>query len=266
LNIKTTKSLSVFFPCYNDAGTIGSMVAAADAIASEFTDDYEIIVVDDGSTDSSRGLLEELNKKYSRLKLIFHKKNQGYGAALRSGFYNATKELIFYTDGDGQYDVMDLRSFLPIMRNDIDIVNGYKMMRNDPLHRILIGRIYVVIMRLLFGFHIRDVDCDFRLMRRSIFDIIQLKHNSGVICLELVKKLELAGYRFVEYPVCHYHRTYGVSQFFKVGRLTLTALNIIRLWWEIIVLKQSPRNVAYSDETIINTNNPSLSGKRRVGA
>src|SRR5687767_3675047 len=193
--------LTTFFPCYNDAATIGSLVAAADVVASEYTDDYEIIVVDDGSVDTSRQLLRQLQLKYPRLRLVFHDRNRGYGAALRSGFSQATKDLVFYTDGDGQYDVFELRRLLPIMQDGVDVVNGYKIMRHDPFHRIVIGTFYFRLMRLLFNFHTRDVDCDFRLLRRRVFDTITLEHNSGVICVELVKKLELAGFRFAEYPV-----------------------------------------------------------------
>ncbi len=245
-------SLSIFFPCYNDTGTIGSLVASADAVAQKLTDDYEIIVIDDGSQDSSRELLLNLKNKYPRLVLIFHETNKGYGGALCSGFYNATKDLIFYTDGDGQYDVHDLPKLFQIMQEGIDVVNGYKISRNDPLHRVVIGILYLRIMRLLFNFHIRDVDCDFRLLRRNIFDRIRLHHNSGVICLELIKKLELAGYRFAEFPVHHYHRTYGKSQFFNFKRLFKTALNIFRLWYEIMIKKDGHIGIAYKEEVPLN--------------
>jgi glycosyltransferase involved in cell wall biosynthesis len=237
-------SLSIFFPCFNDEGTVGSLVAAGDIVASEYTKDYEIIVVDDGSSDSSKQLLQTLQEKYPKLRLVFHGENRGYGAALRSGFSNATRDLVFYTDGDGQYDVFELRHFLPIMRSGIDVVNGYKITRNDPFHRKIIGIIYLRLMRLLFNFHSRDVDCDFRLIRRRAFDHIKLTHNSGVICLELVKKLELAGYRFAEYPVHHFHRTYGKSQFFNFGRLVRTGIGILVLWWNIVVLGRASRDVA----------------------
>lgn len=247
-----TYSLSMFFPCYNDAGTIGSLVAAADVVAQELTEDYEIIVVDDGSKDSSRELLQELKAKYPKLVLIFHSTNLGYGGALRSGFCNATKDLIFYTDGDGQYDVHDLRKLFPIIQDGIDIVNGYKISRNDPWIRIVIGIFYLRIMRLLFNFHSRDVDCDFRLLRRKVFEHIKLYHNSGVICLELVKKLELAGYRFAEIPVHHYHRTYGRSQFFNLKRLFKTALNIMRLWYELMIKRDTPIGIAYKEEIPVN--------------
>ena len=151
---------------------------------------FEIIFIDDGSTDSSREMLEELQHKYSKLRLIFHEKNKGYGGALQSGFKGATKDLIFYTDGDGQYDVFELRKLLRVMQEGVDVVNGYKLDRSDPLHRIVIGKVYLNLMRFLFHFKIRDVDCDFRLMRREIFDCISLHHTSGVICIELVKKME----------------------------------------------------------------------------
>ena len=237
--------LTIFFPCYNDAATIGSLVAAADVVGSEYTDDYEIIVVDDGSVDTSRQLLQQLQLKYPRLRLVFHDRNRGYGAALRSGFSHALKDLVFYTDGDGQYDVFELRRLLPIMQDGVDVVNGYKIMRHDPVHRVVIGTLYFRFMRFLFNFHTRDVDCDFRLLRRRVFDTISLEHDSGVICVELVKKLELAGFRFAEYPVNHFHRLHGRSQFFRIGRLVDVALNVGRLWWQLMIWRQSPRRVVH---------------------
>ncbi len=228
-------SLTCFFPCYNDAYTIASLIGAADVVAREFTPDYEIIVVDDGSTDSSRELLIDLQERYVNLKLIFHKKNVGYGGALQTGFRAAKKDLVFYTDGDGQYDVFELRKFLKVIQDGVDVINGYKIDRADPLHRIIIGKIYLYLMRLLFNFKIRDVDCDFRLMRRKVFDKISLEHTSGVICIELVKKLELKKYRFVDFPVHHYHRMHGKSQFFNFRRLFRTGINILRLWTTVIL-------------------------------
>ncbi|MDP3046553.1 MAG: glycosyltransferase family 2 protein [Chloroflexota bacterium] len=238
-------SLSLFFPCYNDAGTIGSLVTVADAVAREYTDDYEIIVVDDASNDNSRELLTELRARYPRLRLVFHETNRGYGGALCSGFSHATKDLVFYTDGDGQYDVFELRRLLPVMQEGVDVINGYKIERNDPLHRIIIGRVYVVLMRMMFLFKVRDVDCDFRLFRRGVLDGIRLQHRSGVICLEFVKKLERAGFRFVDFPVHHYHRVYGRSQFFNFKRLAVTAANIFKLWVELMVLQRSPARIAH---------------------
>jgi len=239
-----TESLTIFFPCYNDAGTIGSLVAGAHVVGRESGRDAEILVVDDGSRDNSAEILAELASRYPELRVVRHATNRGYGAALRSGFAAATKDLVFYTDGDGQYDVLELKKLLPVLQEGVDVVNGYKIARSDPWHRIVIGRLYVVLMRILFQFRVRDVDCDFRLMRRSALATITLKHSSGVICLELVKKLERAGFRFADFPVHHYHRVHGRSQFFNFPRLFVTGVNILRLWWELNVVRDTPVNVA----------------------
>ncbi len=240
------ESLTMFFPCFNDAATIGSLVAAAHVVGTDSGRDFEVLVVDDGSTDASAAILEALKEKYPELRVVSHGVNRGYGAALRSGFSGAAKDLVFYTDGDGQYDVLELKKFLPVLQDGVDVVNGYKIARSDPFHRVVIGKVYVVLMRLLFRFHVRDVDCDFRLMRRTALEAVSLRHSSGVICLELVKKLELAGFRFVDFPVHHYHRVAGKSQFFNFRRLFATGVNILRLWWEIHVKRDTPRGVAHA--------------------
>ena len=240
------ESLTMFFPCFNDAATIGSLVAAAHVVGTESGRDFEVLVVDDGSTDASAAILEALKEKYPELRVVSHGVNRGYGAALRSGFSGATRDLVFYTDGDGQYDVLELKKFLPVLQDGVDVVNGYKIARSDPFHRVVIGKVYVALMRILFRFHVRDVDCDFRLMRRTALEAVSLRHSSGVICLELVKKLEIAGFRFVDFPVHHYHRVAGKSQFFNFRRLFATGVNILRLWWEIHVKRDTPRGVAHA--------------------
>ena len=240
-----SESLTIFFPCFNDAGTIGSLVAGAHVVGRESGRDFEIVVVDDGSSDASGEILRELTSHYPELRVVEHGVNRGYGAALRSGFSAATKDLVFYTDGDGQYDVLELKKLLPVLQEGVDVVNGYKIARSDPWHRIVIGKVYLVLMRILFQFRVRDVDCDFRLMRRAALGTIALRHSSGVICLELVKKLERAGFRFVDFPVHHYHRVHGRSQFFNFRRLFATGVNILRLWWELNVVRDTPVNVAH---------------------
>jgi hypothetical protein len=120
-------------------------------------------------------------------------------------------------------------------------VNGYKMSRSDPFHRVVIGRMYHHIVSTLFGLTVRDVDCDFRLLRRSIFDRISLEKTSGVICLEMMKKVHDAGFRIVEVPVHHYHRTYGKSQFFNFRRIGKTAVDVMRLWVALVVVRNHRR-------------------------
>src|SRR4029450_3235843 len=233
--------LSVFFPAYNDSGTIASMVIRAVQAAAELTPDYEVIVVNDGSADATPAILDELARTYPPVRVIHHAKNRGYGGALQTGFRSATKELIFYTDGDAQYDPAELSALWARMTPDADLVNGYKISRSDPLHRIIIGRLYHHIVSVMFGLTVRDVDCDFRLMRRTIFERINLEKTSGVICLEMMKKIEDAGFRIVEVPVHHYHRAFGKSQFFNFRRIAKTGVDVLRLWFALVIPREHRR-------------------------
>jgi glycosyltransferase involved in cell wall biosynthesis len=156
---------------------------------------------------------------------------------LRSGFAAATKEYVFYTDGDAQYDVRELKKLVEALEKtpSTDVVQGYKIKRNDPWHRILIGKFYQHMMKKMFGLQILDVDCDFRLIRRGVFDHVRLERETGVICLEMVKKIQDAGFTFIEVPVNHFFRAYGTSQFFNFRRIFRVGLGVLKLWWELVV-------------------------------
>ena len=235
------KSISVFFPCYNDARTIGTLVTEADAELRALTDDYEIIVVNDGSADESAAVLQELGTRVDRLTVITHPTNGGYGAALRSGFRRATKELVFYTDGDGQYDVGELPLLLMLLTDDTHVANGMKMARQDPPHRVFFGNLHKFVTRWMFWLPISDVDCDFRLIRRSVIEAITLESNSGSICVELVKKAQRAGAQFREVSVHHYARQHGESQFFRPRRILRTYADLARMWVALILLRRSAK-------------------------
>jgi glycosyltransferase involved in cell wall biosynthesis len=228
--------LSVFFPAYNDAGTIASLVIRAVQVASRLTPDFEVIVVNDGSQDATGSIIDELARTYPQVRPIHHPRNRGYGGALRTGFAAATKDLVAYTDGDAQYDPSELEVLWNRLTADADMVNGYKISRSDPLHRIIIGRIYHHTVKLMFRLRVRDVDCDFRLMRREIFDRVKLERDTGVICLEMMRKIQDAGFRIVEVPVHHYHRTHGRSQFFNFRRIFWTGVDVMKLWLHLVVL------------------------------
>jgi glycosyltransferase involved in cell wall biosynthesis len=236
------KSITAFFPAYNDGGTIPSVVLTALMTLRQITDDYEIVVVNDGSADYTAEVLDELASRYPELRVIHHRQNRGYGGALRTGFAAATKEWLFYTDGDAQYDPRELTVLVDGLGEGVDVVNGYKITRADPISRRIIGRLYHYFVKFTFGFKLRDVDCDFRLIRRSIFEEIELESSTGTICLEMVKKFQDAGYTFAEVPVHHFHRQYGVSQFFNWRRLFRTGWHLLQLWWKLVIRKEHLKN------------------------
>jgi glycosyltransferase involved in cell wall biosynthesis len=227
--------LSIFFPAYNDAGTIASLALLAHMAARTLTEDHEVIVVDDGSPDHTGELLDEMARHFRWLKVVHHETNRGYGGALRTGFATASKDLVFYTDGDAQYDPREMTALWAALSPDVDFINGYKIARQDPLHRIVIGRAYHWFVKLAFGLRLRDVDCDFRLMRRRIFERVELTRSSGVICVELMKKVQDQGFRIGQVPVHHYHRSYGKSQFFNFPRVGRTLVDLFLLWIELVV-------------------------------
>lgn len=229
-------SLSVFFPAYNDAPALPPLIEKTFAVLEECVADFEVIVVNDGSYDNTAQVLEELQRRFGpRLRVVAHPKNRGYGAALRTGFATATKDYVFYTDGDGQYDVGELPLLLAELTPDVGLVNGYKIQRQDPWHRIVLGYLYNRFARWLFGIRLRDIDCDFRLIRRALIDRFDLTSTSGTVCVELVKKIELYAPEVVEIPVHHYPRFHGRSQFFRFRSLAYTFLQIVRLYHRLVL-------------------------------
>jgi glycosyltransferase involved in cell wall biosynthesis len=233
-------SLTAFFPAYNDQNTIEGIVRTVAEEILKVTNDFEVLVVDDGSKDETGVILDRLAAELPYLRVIHHERNMGYGAALITGFTNARKDLIFYTDGDGQYDVRELHNLLAHLKPNVDLVNGYKVKRADAWYRIWIGAMYRRAMRWAFRLSIRDVDCDFRLFRRYIFEKISLESRSGVICVEMAKKFEQAGFRMVEVPVSHYPRLHGRSEFFRVRHLVYTFKGLLKIWWMLIASRRLP--------------------------
>lgn len=228
-------SISAFFPCYNDEHTIGRMVETVHGVLDRLGVDYDVTVVDDGSTDGSSAVLRELQGRHPRLSVVEHGTNRGYGGALKSGFGAATHQWVFYTDGDGQYDPSELELLAKLARADVDVVQGFKLRRSDPLRRKIVGRTYHHVVAFFFGLRLRDVDCDFRLIRRSALVGLTLENQSGVICVELMRKLQVAGARIVETPVQHYPRLHGRSQFFRPRRVLRSLYDLGLLWLRVVV-------------------------------
>jgi glycosyltransferase involved in cell wall biosynthesis len=228
-------SITAFFPAYNDQHTIEGIIRTSADEMRKITSDFEVLVVDDGSRDETGAILDRLTEELPYLRVIHHETNRGYGAALITGFTNARKDLIFYTDGDGQYDVREMHNLFAKLGPNIDLVNGFKVKRSDPWYRIFIGATYRRVMKAAFRLSIRDVDCDFRLFRRHVFDTIKLESRSGVICVEMAKKFDEAGFRMAEVPVSHYPRLHGRSEFFRVRHLAHTFRGLLKIWWKMMV-------------------------------
>lgn len=239
--MRLNPSISVFFPCYNDSHSIGQLVTDAFTTLKKITNKFEVIVVDDGSTDNSRNVLKNLLKEYKQLKVIYHRKNKGYGEALQTGFRTAKYEWIFYTDGDGQYDVKKLPLLVKLTSDNVDFINGIKIARRDPTYRLIAGNVYSFLIRWLFWTPVHDIDCDFRLIRKRIIEKITLKSTSGSICVELVKKAQRAGAKFQEVGVPHFERRWGNSQFFRPRRILQTFCELFILWINLIILRKDYR-------------------------
>ena len=228
-------SVSAFFPCYNDALSIGKMVRDVRESLVDAVSDFEIIVVNDGSSDNSLQVLQELQKEIGELRIVNHEVNRGYGGALLSGFTASTKQWVFYTDGDAQYDAHEVTRLISAVTESSDVIQGFKIGRGDPLHRRVIGRFYHHGVRFLFRLPIRDTDCDFRLIRNSVLHQVRLRSTTGVICVEMMHAFNRVNANFVEVGVSHYHRPHGKSQFFRIPAISRSALQLLQLWSRLML-------------------------------
>lgn len=229
-------SLSVFFPAFNDAPVLPGLLGTTFAVLEAHVADFEVIVVNDGSADETGEVLASLRELHGpRLRIVTHERNRGYGAALRSGFEHASKDYVFYTDGDGQYDLRDLPLLLDRVGGSQGWVNGYKIVRHDPPYRLVIGGLYRRLVRALFGLQLHDIDCDFRLIRRDLVNQLRFTSTSGTICVEMVRGLERLGVRAVEVGVQHSRRMFGKSQFFRPLPLVRTLVQLLGLYWRLVV-------------------------------
>jgi glycosyltransferase involved in cell wall biosynthesis len=201
-------SISIFFPCYNEQENVARTVEKALEVVEKLNADFEVIIVDDGSSDGTGQIAEEIAGRDKRIKVVHHQHNLGYGAALQSGFKTSKKELVFYTDGDGQFDINEMPPLLDLMEQ-YDIVSCYRLNRRDPIIRKINGWCWTRLICLMFGLKIRDIDCAFKLYKREIFDKIELSSTGALIDAEILARAARVGYRITQKGVHHYPRTAG---------------------------------------------------------
>jgi glycosyltransferase involved in cell wall biosynthesis len=194
--------------------------------------DFEVIIVDDGSSDDTGRIADELAGENDRVKVVHHRTNLGYGAALQSGFKAATKELVFYTDGDGQFDIKEMPGLLGLMEQ-CDIVSCYRLNRQDNLIRRINAWCWTKLVCLLFGMKIRDIDCAFKLYKREIFDSFELVSTGALIDAEILARAVRQGYRVVQQGVHHYPRTAGAQTGANLRVILRAFKELFRLWKQI---------------------------------
>ncbi|HEV2339370.1 MAG TPA: glycosyltransferase family 2 protein [Patescibacteria group bacterium] len=206
------KSISVVLPAYNEQDNIEEAVESIyEYLTHEFSD-FEIIVVDDGSSDDTAKKVKALQKKKPYIHLIRHEENRGYGSALRSGFTKATKDFVFYTDADNQFNIVDLQSLLPLSQQ-YDIISAYRKKRNDPFMRLVTAYVYNVLIKTLFGLRVRDIDASFKLYKRQVLKDMQLKSQTGLIDAEVLIKAQKKGFSIGQVGVSHYPRKKGKTMY-----------------------------------------------------
>jgi len=201
-------SISVFFPCYNEQDNVKRVAAKAVEVLEAMGADFEVIIVNDGSADKTGQVADSVAQADKRVRVVHHPQNRGYGAALQSGIRAAQKNYIFFTDGDGQFDIGEIQLLLPFIEQS-DVVCGYRLNRKDPFMRKLNGWLWTKLVCILFGMRIRDIDCAFKMFRREIFDGMKLSSTGALINAEILARATRRGCRIVEVGVHHYPRTAG---------------------------------------------------------
>lgn len=230
---KFKPKISIVLPAYNEEKNIEKAVGDCISVLEKISQEYEIIVVDDGSKDNTGKIADKLQEKNTHIKVIHHEENRGYASALRSGFENSKFEFVFYTDADNQFNINELKKILPLIK-DFDVVVGYRKNRKDSLHRLIISLGYNFLIRILLGIKVRDVDCSFKLFRGEVIRKIRIKHEGWLVDTEILAKAVKEGYKIKEIPVTHYPRLEGKSTVKPISSIFNTFIELIKLRIELL--------------------------------
>lgn len=228
---KIIDKLSVFFPTFNEEGNIEKTVLDAKKVLEKTVNEWEIIIVDDGSTDNTGEISDDLAKKDKRIKVTTHQVNRGYGAALQSGFYNAKYDWIVYNDSDGQFDFGEITKFLS-ETNSADLLLGYRIKRNDSPYRLVLAKGWAMCLFITFGLKLKDVDCGFKMVNIKVLEKIPKleSERGGMINAELAIKAKKYGFRIKQIGVNHYPRIKGVATGAQVKVVIKSFVDLFKLW------------------------------------
>jgi glycosyltransferase involved in cell wall biosynthesis len=233
------ETISAVLPAFNEEDNIErAATRMAEVLGSLGLRDWEVIVVDDGSIDRTGEVADRLAARDpDHIKVSHHSSNLGYAAALRTGFTSARHQLIFYTDSDNQFDVREITSLLPLIE-DADIVSGFRIYRFDPLTRLVLSWGFNLLVRIIFGIRVRDIDCAFKLYRREVFDKVEIESKKFFVDAEVLAKARHYGFRMTEVGVRHYPRTAGRSTI-RPHHIISTLRELAKIWRGIHFGKRS---------------------------
>ncbi len=229
---RTPLSISVFFPCYNEEANVERTTLAALRSLRRLSNDFEVIIVDDGSEDRTGQIARRLAAEHPEVRAVHNHPNLGYGGALQRGFREATKPWVFYTDGDGQFDFEEIGTLLPPL-DQYDIVSAYRRTRLDPPIRKVCAFCWTTLVNILFGLRLRDIDCAFKIYPRKLFDEIEMKSNGALIDTEILARAKRLGYTIGQVAVNHYPRTAGTQTGADVRVILRAFKELLLLYREI---------------------------------
>jgi glycosyltransferase involved in cell wall biosynthesis len=245
--VRIPGSLSLVLPAFNEALNIEFVVRDALRTLPLYSDRYEIVVVDDGSCDDTSAIVQRLAKEHEQVRLVSHQRNRGYGAALASGFAAATCDFIMFMDADRQFDIRDLGLLTPFV-GAYDIVAGFRMERRDPLHRRVFAEMFNVVVRVLFGVHLRDIDCAFKLFRGEVLRGMALVSPGALVNTEIQAKARRQGAQLQQVGVHHYPRIAGEATGGSPRVIVRAMVETLVLWWRLRRYKPRRQDCHCSDQ------------------
>ncbi len=238
-------TLSVIFPAFNEEANIQRTVESARLVLPKLAKNWEIILVNDGSKDATTPLCDHLAEQYPEVRAIHHVDNRGYGAALKSGILAARYDFIFFTDSDGQFDLEELEGLIE-WASQYDIVTGYRGKRQDPPHRLINAFGWKMLVRMVLGVKVRDIDCAFKIFQRSVFDRVQIRSVGAMVNTEILAQANAFGMRIHEVKVTHYPRQFGKSSGANLRVIAKAFRELLRLHWQL-------RTVTHEQEGLYRT-------------